>query len=444
MKAGFPGDTLVMSPGLRRAAVALSSLSLATALGAGMVFLTQMILARQLGAADYGLFASSLATVTIVAPLAGFGLSRFRLMVYGVVGWGADRWLPSTLWFSAITTTLALAIVVTCAFTIAPGAPTRYTLLALLPVILALLAVDLVSSKLRLEERYHSLSGWHLLVPGGRLVIASLLLLVPALGVGFVAVGYGVLSLAIFAFGAPAIVALMRGEVRLHGHGPRPTSRPPAVVPGIATLWSQSWVYGATALLYPVFFQIGTVLLKYLDSNVQAGLFGIAMAVMSAIYLIPSTIYQKYLLSKLHRWAVHDKPKFRQVYRQGIAAMFVLGLLVGATVALAAPWFVPVAFGEQYRGVVAVLLVLALCPPLRFLSTAVGAILLNRSQMGYRVRAMALAALVTVALNVLLIPLYHALGAAFATVGGEIALLSMMARGAWRCRHEYAPEPSNP
>ena len=394
MKAGFPGDTLVMSPGLRRAAVALSSLSLATALGAGMVFLTQMILARQLGAADYGLFASSLATVTIVAPLAGFGLSRFRLMVYGVEGWGADRWLPSTLWFSAITTTLALAIVVTCAFTLAPGAPTRSTTLAL--------------------------------------------------GVGFVAVGYGVLSLAIFAFGAPAIVALMRGEVRLHGHGPRPTSRPPAVVPGIATLWSQSWVYGATALLYPVFFQIGTVLLKYLDSNVQAGLFGIAMAVMSAIYLIPSTIYQKYLLSKLHRWAVHDKPKFRQVYRQGIAAMFVLGLLVGATVALAAPWFVPVAFGEQYRGVVAVLLVLALCPPLRFLSTAVGAILLNRSQMGYRVRAMALAALVTVALNVLLIPLYHALGAAFATVGGEIALLSMMARGAWRCRHEYAPEPSNP
>jgi len=438
MKAGFPGEALVMPPGLRRAAIALSSLSLATAVGAGMVFLTQMILARQLGVFDYGLFASSLATVTIVAPLAGFGLSRFRLMVYGVEGWGADRWLRSTLWFSVMTTVLALAIVVVCAFTIAPGEATRYTLLALLPVILALMSVDLVSNKLRLEERYHALSGWHLLVPGGRLVVASLLLLVPTLGVGFVAVGYGLLSLAIVAFGARGMRALMRGEVALHGHGPRPARPEPAVVPGIATLWSQSWVFGVTALLYPVFFQIGTVLLKYLDSNVQAGLFGIAMAVMSAIYLIPSTIYQKYLLSKLHRWAVHDKPKFRQVYRQGIAGMFALGLLVGATVALLAPWFVPVAFGEQYRDVVAVLLVLALCPPLRFLSTAVGAALLNRPQMGYRVRAMALAALVTIVLNVVLIPLYHALGAAFATVGGEIALLAMMARGAWRCRHEYA------
>lgn len=436
--ASSVGETIVMSPGLRRAAIALSSLSLATVVGAGMVFLTQMILARRLGAFDYGLFASSLATVTIAAPLAGFGLSRFRLMVYGAEGWGADRWLRSTLWFSAMTTALALAIVVVCAFTIAPGEGTRYTLLALLPVILALLAVDLVSNKLRLEERYHALSGWHLLVPGGRLAIASLLLLVPALGVGFVAVGYGLLSLAIVAFGVPGMLALMRGDVALHGHGPRPATPEPAVVPGIATLWSQSWVYGATALLYPVFFQVGTVLLKYLDSNVQAGLFGIAMAVMSAIYLIPSTIYQKYLMSKLHRWAVHDKPTFRRVYRQGIAGMLGLGLLVGATVALLSPWFVPVAFGEQYRGVVAVLLVLALCPPLRFLSTAVGAALLNRPQMGYRVRAMALAALVTIVLNVVLIPHFHALGAAFATVGGEIALLSMMARGAWRCRHEYA------
>lgn len=437
MMAGPVGDALVMPRGLRRAAVALSSLSLATALGAGMVFLTQVILARQLGAAAYGLFASSLATVTIVAPLAGFGLSRFRLMVYGVEGWAADRWLRSTLRFSTITTLLALGIVVAWAFTLAPTGDTRFALLVLSPVILALLAVDLVGNKLRLEERYHALSGWYLLIPGGRLAIAGLVLLFPALAVDFVAVGYGVVSLAIALLGAPSMIALMRGDVKLHGHGPRVEPRVPAPVPGMAALWSQSWVYGATALLYPVFFQIGTVLLKYLDSDVQAGHYGIAMAVMSAIYLIPSTIYQKYLMSKLHRWAVHDKPKFRLVYRQGIVAMFALGLLVGAAVAILAPWFVPVAFGEQYRGVVAVLLVLALCPPLRFLSTSVGAVLLSPRHMGYRVRAMALAALATIALNVVLIPMYHALGAAVATVGGEVALLAMLARGAYRCRHEY-------
>ncbi len=426
-----------MSHGLRRAAVGLSSLSLATALGAGMVFVTQVILARQLGSEAYGLFVSSLATVTMVAPLAGFGLSRFRLMVYGVEGWGADRWLPSTLRFSVGTTLLAMGIVVTWAFTLAPGFDTRFTLLVLSPIILALLAVDLVGNKLRLEERYHAMSGWHLLTPSGRLGIAALLLLFPALTVDFVAVGYGAISLAIVLLGASPMYALMRGDVKLHGHGPRVAGVPRGPVPDVPQLWSQAWVYGLTGVLYPIFFQIGTVLLKYLDSNAQAGMFGIAMAVMSAIYLIPSTIYQKFLLSKLHRWVVHDKPRFRQVYRHGIFAMSALGLAVGAALALFAPWFVPIAFGEEYLEVVDVLIVLALCPPLRFLSTAVGAVLLSRAHMVYRLRAMGLAAVVTIVLNVLLIPPYHALGAAFAIVGGEIALLLMMSHGAYRFRSEY-------
>ena len=62
-----------------------------------MVFLTQTLLARELGPDAYGLFASSLATVTMIAPLAGFGLTQFRLKVYGVEGWAAARWLAPSL-----------------------------------------------------------------------------------------------------------------------------------------------------------------------------------------------------------------------------------------------------------------------------------------------------------------------------------------------------------
>ena len=58
-----------------------------------MGFLTQTLLARELGPAAYGLFASSLVTVTMIAPLAGFGLTQFRLKVYGVEGWAAHRWI---------------------------------------------------------------------------------------------------------------------------------------------------------------------------------------------------------------------------------------------------------------------------------------------------------------------------------------------------------------
>jgi O-antigen/teichoic acid export membrane protein len=153
---------------------------------------------------------------------------------------------------------------------------------------------------------------------------------------------------------------------------------------------------------------------------------------MTAIYLLPATVYQKYLLSKLHRWAVHDKAKFWRVYRQGNMAMLASGLAIGAALAVLAPYLVPLAFGQQYRGVASLLMVLAVCVPIRFLSTAVGSALLTEDHMRYRVRAMALATAVAVVLNALLIPRFGEFGAAAATVSAEALLLLSMHLGARR------------
>lgn len=429
-----PARTVTM--GWHSALTAISLLWLATAAGAGMAFATQTLLARELGPADYGLFASSLATITMVAPLAGFGLSQFWLKAYGAEGWQADRWLPSSLRFIACTTVLTMTAIVLWAFVGAPADATRPTLLILLPVVLSVLAVDLVGSKLRLEERYGALALWQLSIPGSRLGVAVLLLLVPSLTGRFAAMGYGAIALAVTLLAMPQMRRMLRGDMALLGHGPRPDRGIEATSPSATALWSQAWAYGFAAVLYPIFFQVSTVLLKYLDGNAQAGRFGIALAVMTAIYLIPATIYQKFLLSKLHRWAVHDRTKFWLVYRQGNRAMLIAGLMVSAAMVVLVPWLVPIVFGEEYRAVVQILLVLAICPPIRFLSTAVGSALLTERHMRYRVYAMALATVATVLCNVLLIPRHHELGAAAATVLGEAMLLGSMY---WGVRRFHRP-----
>lgn len=424
--------------GWRRAVAALSMLWAATMLGAGLTFLTQTLLARTLGPAAYGLFASSLGTVTMLAPLAGFGLSQFRLKAYGTEGWNADRWLRPSLRFTAITTAMTLALVLGWALLGAPDTATRTTLLLLSPVVLSLLAADLVGSKLRLEESHQVLAWWQLVVPTSRFLVAAALLLVPAwASADFAAWGYCAVAVVTLALAWPQLDVLMRGRITLKGHGPRDADAPVAASPKIRELWSEAWAYGLTAALYPVFFQVSTVMLKYLGSDSHAGLYGVAMAIMAAIYLIPTTVYHKFLLSKLHRWAVHDRPKFWRVYRQGIVAMGLCGLAIGIALAALSPWLVPLAFGEKYRGVVAILCVLALCPPIRFLSTAIGSVLLTGRHMRYRVWAMGSAAAVVIGLNLVLLPRFHGMGAAVATVIGELALLFFMWRGARKHGAEY-------
>lgn len=415
----------------RPAAAALSLLWMATGIGAFMVFMTQTLLARRMGAADYGMFASSLATVSMVAPVAAFGLSQFRLKAYGAEGWGADRWLRPSLRFTALTTPLAVGSVVLWALFGPPvDTLTRAMLLALAPVIVGFMAMDLVSSKLRLEDRFAALAAWQLLTPTARLCVALLAWSVPSVSVGAVALGYCLVAVAVTLLAVPHLLAMLRGRMALQGHGPR-TSHASQEPPAVLQLGAQAWPYGMAAVLYPVFFQISTVMLKYLAGDEEAGRYGVALAIMTAIYLFPATIYQKFLLAKLHRWAAHDRDKFWRVHGQGNLAMLVSGIAMGAILALLSP-HVDTLFGPQYQPVSKLLLLLAICVPIRFLSTSVGSALLTEGHMRYRVKAMAMAALAAIALNAALIPAYGETGAAIATILAEGLLLYTMYYGVKR------------
>ena len=99
------------------------------------------------------------------------------------------------------------------------------------PVILGVFAVDLVGSKLRLEERHRALAGWQLLMPSGRLAVALLAVGIASIDAREVALGYGLVSLVIAAMAMPQLAAMMRGEMRLMGHGPTADGRHHATRP---------------------------------------------------------------------------------------------------------------------------------------------------------------------------------------------------------------------
>ena len=94
----------------KRAVQSVAALWLGALLGGVLAFATQTILARVLGVAEFGSFSAALASVTLVAPLAGFGLGRFWLNVFGKEGWVALRWLPGSFRFSAISTALTVLV----------------------------------------------------------------------------------------------------------------------------------------------------------------------------------------------------------------------------------------------------------------------------------------------------------------------------------------------
>jgi O-antigen/teichoic acid export membrane protein len=410
----------------KQAIKTISLLWLGSILGAGCAFLTQVLLARELGPAAFGVFAAALAMVVLISPLASFGVGSFWLKAFGQEGWQAVRWLPSSLKYTLITTFFVLATLFCWAMFGPHDAITRGLLMVLSVYLLGQVAVELVSAKLQLEERYLALALWQFLPHLLRLLLIAMLafVLVKWLTLNSVAYIYAMVSVSVFGLGTLLMWRMYCGQLVLKGHGePNKSASPSASLPSMKHVATQSWPFGLAGIFYLVYFQSDIILLKYMVSDEAAGIYNVAFVIMAAVYMLPSVIYQKFLLPKIHRWANHDRERFYQVYRTGNWVMLILGLLAMLAIWLLAPFGVQILFGGSYVGAVLPLSILALAAPIRFVATSVGSALVTQEHMRRKVRFMAVTALTNVVFNLLLIPLFGINGAALGTVLSDLILL---------------------
>ncbi|MCY1308808.1 hypothetical protein D9M70_588450 [compost metagenome] len=89
----------------------------------------------------------------------------------------------------------------------------------------------------------------------------------------------------------------------------------------------------------------------------------------------------------------------------------------------AAFWAIPLLFGKQYLQAIILLNILAVCAPILFVASSVGATLVTQEHMAKKVKYMGAVAVLNIALNLLLIPEFEAVGAAVATVISNLVLL---------------------
>jgi hypothetical protein len=400
-----------------------------TLLGAILSFGVQVLLARLLGVSQFGIFASSMAIVVLVAPMAGFGVAGFWLKLYGQEGWAAQRWLPASLSYVFASTSLVIVALVTWAW-LGPNDRLTANVLTLLSVtIIGSVALDLVSVKFQLEDNYRGLALSQALLHALRFAgigILALFIEVERFDALIAAQVFVAAACALSILSVWQLSKMVRGKYVLHGHTLKTTNhsgRPSlANTPKLSNVAQCAWPYGLAGVFYLIYFQSDIILVKYMVSESAAGLYNVAFVVMLAVYLFPSVFYQKLLLPKLHRWAYHDVSKLKTVHRHGTFYMALLGVVAMVVIWGFAPLVVPRVFGNDYEDAVLLLMVLSLATPFRFVALSADAVLTTQHFIASKVRFMGIAALANVVLNLILIPIYGSVGAAIATVATEAFL----------------------
>ena len=402
---------------------ALALLWLGTLLGAGLAFLTQIILARKLGSEYFGLFSAVLAMITLVTPLAGFGISQLWLKVFGQEGWNAKTWLKPSFDFVILSTILVFISLYIWAFWGSHDQLTRSLFLILSFYILGQVSVELVSSKLQLEEGYLNLAIWQFFPHFMRFLLVSILLF------GFnhwsslenVAYIYTFISIILLLVAIVQLRNMNNESFSLKGHQKKKSKKDFDV--SLNKIFQNAWPFGMAAFFYLIYFQSDIVLIKYIIGDHEAGTYNVAFTIMVAIYMFPGVLYQKFLLPKIHRWANHDKEKFYEVYYKGNIIMLILGLIAMILVWLLSDLSIPFLFGYEYKNAVPILNILAVSSPIIFVAFSAGATLVTQEHMKRKVKYMGIVALVNLSLNLLIIPFYGALGAAITTVLSNLLLL---------------------
>lgn len=397
-------------------------------LGSGSTFLLYIILAREFGPNEFGVFSSAFSIVTILSLLAGFGVSQFWLKAFGKEGWEGIRWLKPSFLFVTITLFIITGFIVLLYVLNLNDDGTENLLLVLCFYIYGYISIDLVSSKLQLEERFMFLSFWQLSSNLLRLLLVLLSFYVLNISLSIFQVGL-IYALVGFLFTILSLFKLRKmssGEFKLKGHLDKVDIK--VVIPKLRHVLSETWPFGLGTVFAFIYIQSDIIMVKYIAGNVEAGYYNTAFVILTGVLVLPSIIFGKFLLVKYHRWANSDQEKLYLVYKKGNISMFILGVLLMLIILGTSSYFIPILFGIDYNPSIALVNILALTLPFSFLSYSVGATLVTKDNMKFKVKLMGLIALFNVLLNSVLISSFGAKGAAISTVVSNVLLLFLYHR----------------
>ena len=394
--------------------------------------LAQLLLVRLMPVADYGRLSTVLAATTLLAPVSSFGINWFWVQVFGREGYGALRWIRPSIALLFLSNVLSVALL--SAYLLSAGTLSN-AWLELTSVVLILLgqcAIEIVSVKYQLEERFAQLSLWQSLMQVGRLVVVALLSRASDTQLPAILAGYSLVGLGLAIFGLLVLRDFKLGRVRLAGHPPASLHVGGATSPGLIATAKLSLPFAVTTICYLVSSQSTILLVAAIIGPESTAIFSAALLIFAAINLVPNIVFTKFLFVRICRWAESDRESFAAILHVSVASMIALGVAVMVALALLAPVVTPLIFGPKYDQVISVLIYMSPAIPCRFVQSAYSAMYVSNENVRLRVRFGGVSAVSSLAINLLFLPAFGLYGAVAAFVVSEALMLALSAWGAGR------------
>ncbi len=183
----------------------------------------------------------------------------------------------------------------------------------------------------------------------------------------------------------------------------------------MARLLAEAWPLMFAGLAVVVYMKIDEVMLRQMVGPAEVGIYAAAARLSEVWYFIPTALASSVLPSLL-RARAGDAAEYQQRQQQYYDASAAVAYALSVPVALGAPWIVRLAYGEAFAASGPILAVHIWSSIFVFLGVARGQWLVNEGLQRFYLVATLIGAVANIALNLVFIPRWGGLGAAYATV----------------------------
>lgn len=176
--------------------------------------------------------------------------------------------------------------------------------------------------------------------------------------------------------------------------------------------------FGLSTMFVAIYYWISSVMLSAMQGNEAVGWYNAAYRMVLVLTFIPTALLGSLfpVMSRLH---ISSYESLKAVYERAFKYLLIIGLPISVGTTILADRIILLIYGLEYAPAIIVLQILVWSDVFIFLNTVFGTLLNSVNKQITVTKQCALAAVLNVVLNLLLIPRYSYIGAGVATVATE-------------------------
>ena len=175
------------------------------------------------------------------------------------------------------------------------------------------------------------------------------------------------------------------------------------------------------AFILVLFYKIDILFLKYYRSNYEIGLYQVASQFALAWNIIPMSLSSS-LFPSFSRSAVVDRERFAGIYKKAFTYMLIIGLTIVLAILYLTEDILLIVYGHDFLAASPALKIYAWCILLVFFNIILNTILTAIGKQAYNTLAAIICLSVNIILDFFLVPNYGYIGACYATLVSFITL----------------------